>query len=96
MRDYKADITLNEEDSLIDLLNAEKNLLKTYSVVISESVSKGVRGQVLKNLKAQIESQISVFFLMTELDYYRVNAASDEERREAREKFRKSKQDIES
>ena len=96
MREYKADITLNEEDSLIDLLNAEKNLLKTYSVVISESVSKGVREQILKNLKEQIESQISVFFLMTELDYYRVNAASEEQRREAREQFKKSKQDIES
>ena len=96
MREYKADITLNEEDSLIDLLNAEKNLLKTYSVVISESVSKGVREQILKNLKEQIESQISVFFLMTELDYYRVNAASEEQRREAREQFKKSKHDIES
>lgn len=96
MRDYKADITLNEEDSLIDLLNAEKNLLKTYAVVISESVSKGVREQVLKNLKSQVDSQINVFFLMTELDYYRVNSASEEQRSLAREKFKKSKQEIES
>ena len=29
MRDYKADITLNEEDSLIDLLNAEKKFIKS-------------------------------------------------------------------
>ena len=34
MSNYKADITLNEKDSLQDMLNLEKALVKIYSTAI--------------------------------------------------------------
>ena len=40
---YKADITLNEKDSLQDMLNLEKSLVKIYSTAMTEGVSKGFR-----------------------------------------------------
>lgn len=87
MRDYKADITLNEKDSLVDLLSAEKSLLKLYTLVLSESVSKGVRTTLISHLKAQISDQISVFFLLTELDYLRVQTATEEQRDKVKQEF---------
>lgn len=95
MRDYKADITLNEQDSLNDLLIAEKGLTKLYATVITESVSKGVRNVVRQNLIKEIDDQISVFFLLTEMDYARVVSASEELRKDAREKFKKAKKEVE-
>lgn len=87
MRDYKADITLNEKDSLVDLLTAEKSLLKLYTLVLSESVSKGVRRTLTAHLKAQINDQINTFFLLTELDYLRVQAATKEQRGKVKQEF---------
>ena len=96
MRDFKADITLNEEDCLNDLLIAEKALVKLYATVITESVSKGSRDCIKKHLKEAIEDQISVFFLLTELDYERVEAAKDEQKINVRVSFSKTKKEMEN
>ncbi len=95
MRDYKADITLNEEDSLNDLLIQEKALVKLYATSITESVSKGVRTAIKGNLKEAIDDQISVFFLLTELDYERVEAAKDEQLISVKVNFAKAKKEVE-
>ena len=89
MREYKKEVTLNEKQTLIDLLNSEKALVKLYATVITESVSKGVRTALKTHLRSAIEDQISVFFLMTELDYVRVKTASEDDRRTARELYKK-------
>ena len=89
MREYKEEITLNEEDSLLDLLTIEKALLKTYAFAISEGVSKGFRETILDNLSEEISDQFSTFALLTELDYYRVNAEGGEELLKIKEKFEK-------
>ncbi|MBQ9756477.1 MAG: spore coat protein, partial [Clostridia bacterium] len=36
MQNYKADITLNEKDSLQDMLTLEKSVVKLYSTAITE------------------------------------------------------------
>ena len=41
--DYKAETTLNEKDSLQDMLNLEKNLVKVYSTAMTEGASDGFR-----------------------------------------------------
>ena len=87
MREYKADITLNEKDSLFDMLSAEKTLVKLYSLVLTECVSKGAREVVQKNLNGQIEDQIKTFFLNTELDYARVCSAEEREIEKMKEEF---------
>jgi len=92
MRDFKKDVTLNEEDSLNDLLIQEKALVKLYATAITESVSKGARTAIKNHLKEVIDDQISVFFLLTELDYDRVEAAKDEQKISVKVNFSKAKQ----
>ena len=91
---YKADTTLNERDSLQDLLNLEKQALKCYSTAITEGVSKGFRTQIKTNLKESIEDQINVFFLMTEHGYAQVESAPKEQKNALKEKFSKVKNQL--
>ena len=95
MRQFKKDYTLNEEDTLNDLLALEKSLVKLYSTAITESVSKGTRTLIIKHLKEVIEEQIKVFFLLTELDYERVESALEEQKISFRVNFSKAKKEIE-
>jgi spore coat protein CotF len=95
MRDFKADITLNEEDSLNDLLALEKSLVTLYATTITESVTKGTRCVIKKHLLKAIEDQISVFFLLTELDYERVEASKEEQKINVRVNFSKAKKELE-
>ena len=95
MREFKKDYTLNEEDTLNDLLALEKSLVKLYSTAITESVSKGTRTLIIKHLKEVIEEQIKVFFLLTELDYERVESALEEQKISVRVNFSKAKKEIE-
>ena len=91
---YKADTTLNERDSLQDLLNLEKQALKCYSTAITEGVSKGFRTQIKTNLKESIDDQINVFFLMTEHGYAQVESAPKEQKNALKEKFSKVKNQL--
>ncbi len=88
MDNYKAQTTLNEKDSLMDLLNAEKSLVNVYSQMLTEGVSKGFRDTVKDSLEQAIESQFEVFMLLTELGYARVCSAEYEELNKTREKYR--------
>ena len=85
--DYKADITLNEKDALTDMLTAEKNLVKTYSEVMTESCSKGFRTLVKNHWSDAVSDQTDVFLMLTEHDYYRVETAPAEETEKVKEKF---------
>lgn len=85
--DYKAQITLNEKDSLQDLLNAEKQLAKVYCTALTEGTSRGFRTTIKNLLECSLQNQINAFFLMTEQNYYRVCSAKEEQINEIREKF---------
>ena len=61
MNSYKADITLNEKDSLQDMLNLEKSLVKIYSTAITEGCSKGFRTLVKAHWGEATEDQMKVF-----------------------------------
>ena len=39
MTSYKAEVTLNEKDSILDLLALEKSLVKIYATALTEGVS---------------------------------------------------------
>ncbi len=88
MSNYKADMTLNEKDSLQDMLNLEKNLVKVYATAITEGASNGFRALIKENLLNATHDQLDVFLQMTDHDYYRVQSASDEQLQEQREKFK--------
>jgi len=92
--DYKTQFSLNEKDALTDLLTAEKAIVKLYALAITEGCSNGFRTVVKKCLDRAIESQIGVFFDMTEHGYYKVSSATKEETEKAKENFMKIKKEL--
>ena len=87
MSNYKADITLNEKDSLQDMLNLEKSLVKIYSTAITEGCSKGFRTLVKEHWNEATEDQLKVFLQMTEHGYYEVQSAEQTVLSENKNKF---------
>jgi spore coat protein CotF len=87
MSNYKADITLNEKDSLQDMLNLEKSLVKIYSTAITEGCSKGFRTLVKEHWNEATEDQLKVFLQMTEHGYYEVESAEQTVLSENKNKF---------
>ena len=87
MSSYKAEVTLNEKDSLIDLLTVEKALVKLYALCITEGCSQGFRNMVKRHLSESIANQMDTFLLLTELGYYRVESAEEETLKKLKDKF---------
>ena len=89
MSNYKADVTLNEKDSLQDMLNLEKSLVKIYSTAITEGCSKGFRTLIKQHWSQSVEDQMDVFLQMTEHGYYQVESAPEQALSESKTKFAK-------
>ena len=89
--DYKAEITLNEKDSLQDMLNLEKSLVKIYSTAMTEGCSDGFRTLVREHWNKATDDQMQVFLQMTEHGYYKVESAPEQTLSEQKEKFCKVK-----
>ena len=79
--------TLNEKDSLQDLLNVEKTVVKMYTTAMTEGCSKGFRQTIKKNLTKSAEDQIDVFFMMSDLGYAEVKTAPEQVTQELKQKF---------
>lgn len=94
MKNYKAEVTLNEQDSLIDMLLTEKTLVKLYATAITEGCSKGYRKSVQKYIDdvAYVEAQI--FFMMTERGYAKVHSAEKNAICELKKKFNEVKHQL--
>ena len=87
----KSDFTLNEKDSLTDMLNLEKTIVKVYSTAMTEGTSKGFRNTVKEHLQGTADDQINVFLLMTELGYAKVESAPEKVLTEEKNKYSKVK-----
>ncbi len=94
MREFKAEITLNEQESLVDLLTAEKNLVKLYATALTESVTKGVRTALKLRLKEVIEEQALIFYELTERGYMRVEGAKEEQKISVKVAYSTAKKEI--
>lgn len=92
--EYKADVTLNEKDSLQDLLNLEKQIVKVYATAITEGVTKGFRTTVKQNLIDSAATQANVFLLMTELGYAVTESAPNDVLSQEKNKFAKIKSQL--
>ncbi|MBQ6979090.1 MAG: spore coat protein [Clostridia bacterium] len=92
--DYMKDITLNEKDSLQDMLNLEKNLVKVYSTVMTEGVSNGFRKTVKEHWNEAVDDQAEVYFMMTDKGYAEVESAPETTLSEERNKFAKVKSQL--
>ena len=91
MTSYKAEVTLNEKDTLIDLLALEKSIVKLYALCITEGCSQGFRNVIKRHLSDEITDQMEVFLLLTELDYYRVESAPEDTLKKLKDNFSKEK-----
>ena len=94
MSNYKQDITLNEKDSLTDVLIMEKQLVKLYAMAITEGCSAGFREVVNDNLNQAVKSQFDTFLLMTDNDYYRVHTAPESAVEKVRGAFSKIRAEL--
>ena len=94
MAGYKEEVTLNERDSLQDMLNFEKELMNAYSVCMAEGVSKGYRNLLKENWEEAAEDRLKVYLMMTEKDYARVNSAPEEMLKERKRNYEKIKREL--
>lgn len=92
--DYMRDVTLNEKDSLQDMLNLEKNLAKVYATVMTEGVSKGFRTTIKNHWNEIVEDQADVYFMMTDKGYAEVQSAPEETLSEEKNKFKEVKKQL--
>lgn len=86
--------SLNEKDSLQDMLNLEKTIVKVYGTVITEGCSNEFRKVVQDNLNQNINDQIDVYFMMTEGGYAEVTTAEEDQVSMQREKFNQVKTEL--
>ena len=89
MSNYKQDTTLNEKDSLQDMLNMEKTLTKVYATALTEGASKGFRGMMKAHFDETADDQLAVFLAMTDKGYYKVQSAPEKDLKEEKNKFMK-------
>ncbi len=94
MSSYKTEVTLNEKDSLQDMLILEKTLIKIYSTALTEGVSKGFCDGLKEFLLSVYDDRFTVFASMTERDYYRVSSAECRQLDEIKAKFTKIRSEL--
>lgn len=94
MANYKAQNTLNEKDSLQDMLNLEKTMVKLYATAMTEGASRGFRSMTKTHLTETAGDQMSVFLAMTEGGYYKVQSAEETVLSEQKNKFLKVKSQL--
>ena len=70
MKITKMDCTLNEKDTLQDMLEAEKQLMELYTVALFEGSTKTVRKNFSTNLLGVAENQFGIFTQMQSRGYY--------------------------
>ena len=70
MKITKMDCTLNEKDTLQDMLESEKQLMELYTVALFEGRTKTVRKNFSTNLLGVAENQFGLFTQMQSRGYY--------------------------
>ena len=70
MKITKMDCTLNEKDTLQDMLESEKQLMELYTVALFEGSTKTVRKNFSTNLLGVAENQFGLFTQMQSRGYY--------------------------
>ena len=92
--DYKAQTTLNEKDSLQDMLILEKTMAKIYATALTEGASEKYRSVIKNHFNGIIDDQTEVFNKMTEMGYYEVKEAPTDMKKEQKEKFKQVKNQL--
>ncbi len=94
MRITKMDCTLNEKDTLQDLLESEKQLMALYTTALYEGSTANVRKNFSTNLLGVAENQYKLFTQMQTKGYYEPSPAKKEMIDEANATFKKQKKQL--
>lgn len=78
---------MGEKEILYDILNTEKEMLKTYSTAVTESSCANMRQLLLRNITQISDDQYNVFNTMVNKGYYQKKDAQDQEVQQAKQKF---------
>lgn len=70
MKLTKMDCTLNEKDTLQDMLDCEKQLMSLYTTALFEGSTKSLRNNFSQNLLAVAENQYCIYTQMNTRGYY--------------------------
>ena len=94
MRVTKMDCTLNEKDTLQDLLESEKQLMTIYTTALFEGSTATVRKNFSTNLLGVAENQFCLFEQMQSRGYYEPQPAKKTMIDEANANFKKQKKEL--
>lgn len=91
MKLTKSDCTLNEKDSLQDMLESEKQLMSLYTTALFEGSSKATRKHFSTNLLGVAENQYCLFTQMSTRGYYEPQPANKNMIDQATSTYKKQK-----
>ena len=74
-KEQKKESSLNEKDSLQDMLNIEKQIVQLYSTAVMESSNKNLRKLLKQNFQEVAEDQFTVYQQMVNANYYKTKPA---------------------
>lgn len=94
MKLTKSDVTLNERDTLQDLLDCEKQLMSVYTTALFEGSTKAMRKNFTTNLLSVAENQYCIFQQMSTRGYYEPKPANKNLIDEANATFKKQKSQL--
>ena len=96
MRLTKMDTTLNEKDSLQDMLEAEKQLMSLYTTALFEGSTKSVRKNFSTNLLGVADNQYCIFNQMQSRGYYESQPAKKNMIDQANDTYKKQKKSLQA
>lgn len=85
--DYKAEITLNEKDSLFDLRIAEQNLVKAYAEALTECSHRVFFAAIKSGLINAAEDCLHTFNLLKERKYIADDLGDEEKKACVKKRF---------
>lgn len=91
MKLTKRDCTLNEKDTLLDMLESEKQLMTIYGTALFEGSTKAVRKKISENLLGVAENQYCLFTQLSSRGYVEPAPANKATIDQANETFKKQK-----
>jgi len=94
MKLTKMDCTLNEKDTLQDMLEAEKQLMSLYTTALFEGSTKSVRKSFQTNLVGVAENQYCIFTQMQSRGYYEPQPAKKNMIDQANDTYKKQKKQL--
>lgn len=90
----KSKTTLNEQDSLQDMLDCEKKLMGVYATALVEGSNKHLRKELMKHYDSCAQNQFTVYEEMLTRGYYQVQPAPKQQLDEKIECFKKTEKQL--